>query len=179
MSGERTTGHVVVMGVSGSGKSTIAALVAERLGWTFADADAFHPASNIEKMRSGIPLTDADRRPWLLSLAEWMGEQGAAGQSTVLACSALRRSYRDLLGSQTQVAFIHLHGPAEVIEARMQTRDHFMPPSLLNSQIATLEELGEDEFGVVLDLASTPQELVEAAVDWLQRGPLESCGPQG
>lgn len=173
------TGHVVVMGVSGSGKSTIAALVAERVGWVFADADSFHPASNIEKMRAGIPLTDDDRRPWLLSLASWMAEQGEQGNSTVLACSALRRSYRDLLGRETEVAFVHLHGPAELIEERMRTRDHFMPPSLLASQFATLEELAEDELGVVLDLALTPEELVEAAVDWMQRGPLEACGPQG
>lgn len=173
------TGHVVVMGVSGSGKSTIAALVAERVGWVFADADAFHPVTNIEKMRSGIPLTDADRRPWLLTLATWMAEQGEAGNSTVLACSALMRSYRDLLSQETDVAFIHLHGPAALIESRMRARDHFMPASLLTSQFAILEELQEDEIGVVLDLALTPEELVDAAVDWLERGPLESCGPQG
>ena len=173
------TAHVVVMGVSGSGKSTIAALVAERVGWVFADADAFHPVSNIEKMRAGIPLTDADRRPWLLTLAGWMAEQGAAGRSTVLACSALMRSYRDLLSDETDVAFVHLHGPAELIESRMRARDHFMPASLLTSQFAILEELQEDEVGVVLDLALTPEELVDAAVDWLERGPLESCGPPG
>lgn len=173
------TAHVVVMGVSGSGKSTIAALVAERVGWVFADADSFHPATNIEKMRAGIPLTDADRRPWLLTLARWMADQGELGHSTVLACSALRRSYRDLLAQHTDVAFIHLHGPAELIESRMHARDHFMPASLLTSQFAVLEELQEDEIGVVLDLARSPDELVEAAVDWLHRGPLESCGPQG
>ncbi|USQ75919.1 gluconokinase [Ornithinimicrobium cryptoxanthini] len=170
--------HVVVMGVSGSGKSTIAALVAERVGWTFADADSFHPPANIDKMRAGIPLTDADRRPWLLALAEWMAEQGRQGHSTVLACSALMRSYRDLLSGRTEVAFIHLHGPAELIEARMRARDHFMPPSLLTSQFAILEELQEDELGVALDLALSPEELVDAAVDWMGRGPLESCGPQ-
>lgn len=173
------TQHAVVMGVSGSGKSTIAALVAQRVGWVFADADSFHPPANIEKMRAGIPLTDADRRPWLLALADWMAEQSAHGNSTVLACSALRRDYRDLLSRRTEVGFVHLHGPAELIEARMRARDHFMPPSLLNSQFAILEELQEDEIGVVLDLRRTPEELVEEAVDWLQRGPLESCGPQG
>lgn len=173
------TQHAVVMGVSGSGKSTIAVLVAERVGWVFADADSFHPPANIDKMRSGIPLTDADRRPWLLALADWMADQEQEGNSTVLTCSALRRSYRDLLSGRTEVDFIHLHGPAELIEARMKARDHFMPPSLLNSQFATLEELQEDERGVVLDLALTPEQLVDAAVDWLGRGPLESCGPQG
>ena len=170
--------HVVVMGVSGSGKSTIAALVAERVGWTFADADSFHPAANIDKMRAGIPLTDADRRPWLLALAEWMAEQGRAGHSTVLACSALMRSYRDLLSTHVQAEFVHLHGPAELIEARMRARDHFMPASLLTSQFTILEELQEDEHGVVLDLVLSPERLVEAAVEWLERGPLESCGPQ-
>jgi len=173
------TQHAVVMGVSGSGKSTIAVLIAERVDWVFADADSFHPPANIEKMRVGIPLTDADRRPWLLALAEWMAEQSEQGNSTVLACSALRRSYRDLLSGRTEVGFIHLHGPAELIEARMKARDHFMPPSLLTSQFATLEELQEDEVGVVLDLQRSPEELVDAAVDWLERGPLESCGPQG
>lgn len=173
------TQHAVVMGVSGSGKSTIAVLVAKRVGWVFADADSFHPPANIDKMRSGIPLTDADRRPWLLALADWMADQEQEGNSTVLACSALRRSYRDLLSGRTEVDFIHLHGPAELIEARMKARDHFMPPSLLTSQFATLEELQEDERGVVLDLALTPEQLVDAAVDWLGRGPLESCGPQG
>lgn len=173
------TAHVVVMGVSGSGKSTIAVQVAERVGWVFADADSFHPATNIEKMRSGIPLTDADRRPWLLALGRWMAEQGGQGNSTVLACSALMRSYRDLLSQATDVAFIHLHGPADVIESRMRARDHFMPASLLSSQFAILEELQEDEIGIVLDLGLSPEELVEASVDWLERGPLESCGPQG
>lgn len=171
--------HAVVMGVSGSGKSTIAVLLAERLGWVFADADSFHPPANIEKMRAGIPLTDADRRPWLRSLADWMGDQADQGASTVLACSALRRNYRDLLSGRTEVGFIHLHGPAELIESRMKARDHFMPPSLLTSQFHTLEELQEGELGVVLDLAKSPQELVDEAVDWLERGPLESCGPQG
>ena len=171
--------HVVVMGVSGSGKSTIAARVAERVGWLFADADSFHPPANSEKWGAGIPLTDSDRRPWLTELANWMATQGEAGQSTVLACSALMRSYRDILSSQTQAEFVHLHGPAELIEARMRARDHFMPASLLNSQFAILEELQEDEHGVVLDLALTPEELVEEAVEWLERGPLESCGPQG
>lgn len=173
------TQHAVVMGVSGSGKSTIAVLVAERLGWVFADADSFHPVANIEKMRSGIPLTDADRRPWLLALADWMAEQDRKGNSTVLACSALRRSYRDLLSGRTEVDFIHLHGPLELIESRMRARDHFMPPSLLASQFSTLEKLQEDERGIQLDLARTPEQLVDEAVDWLGRGPLESCGPQG
>lgn len=172
------TRHVVVMGVSGSGKSTIAVLLAERVGWVFADADSFHPVANIGKMRAGIPLTDADRRPWLLALAEWMAEQGRAGSSTVLACSALMRSYRDLLRTHVQAEFIHLHGPAELIEARMRARDHFMPASLLTSQFTILEELREDEHGVVLDLALTPDQLVEAAARWVQRGPVESCGPQ-
>lgn len=184
MTRQPRTQHAVVMGVSGSGKSTIAVLVAERLGWVFADADSFHPPANIDKMRSGIPLTDADRRPWLLALAAWVAEQEQLGHSTVLACSALRRDYRTLLAGEVETAFVHLHGSAELIEDRMRARDHFMPASLLNSQFAILEELQEDELGVVLDLALSPEELVEAAVDWLRRippsrGPLDSRETQG
>lgn len=173
------TRHAVVMGVSGSGKSTVASLVSERIGWTFADADAFHPPSNIDKMRAGIPLTDADRRPWLLELASWMAQQQREGRSTVLACSALTRGYRQLLATEVEVEFIHLHGPAALIEERMHARDHFMPPSLLHSQFEVLERLQDDELGLELDLARPLEELVDEAVDWLSRGPLESCGPQG
>ncbi|GAA1146904.1 gluconokinase [Ornithinicoccus hortensis] len=173
MSGDQTgaaprTHHVVVIGVSGSGKSTIAAELAGRLNLRFADADDFHPPANVAKMSEGIPLTDEDRLPWLQSLATWMRERGAAGESTVLACSALKRSYRDLLREGGgQVAFLHLDGPAETILSRMRTRDHFMPPSLLESQVATLEPLEADEPGTALDLTLTREEIVDRAEDWL------------
>lgn len=162
------THHVVVIGVSGSGKSTIAAELAGRLNLRFADADDFHPESNVAKMSAGTPLTDEDRRPWLRALANWMSARAAEGESTVLACSALKRAYRDLLREgASQVAFLHLDGPAATIAQRMSTRDHFMPTSLLESQIATLEPLGPDEHGTRLDLTLRREEIVDLAEDWL------------
>lgn len=157
------------MGVSGSGKSTIAEGIAQRTGWTFAEADEFHPAANIAKMEAGTPLTDEDRWPWLEALGAWMREQSAGGRSTVITCSALRRPYRDLLrAGLSSLDFIHLDGPAEVIRERMgQRKGHFMPPELLQSQLDTLEPLGEDESGIVLDLTKTPDDLVDESVRWL------------
>ncbi|GGL44638.1 gluconokinase [Phycicoccus endophyticus] len=169
LAGHGRTRHVVVMGVSGCGKSTVAEGISEALGLPFAEADRFHPESNIAKMSAGTPLTDADRRPWLADLAAWMAAQAREGQSTVMACSALRRSYRDILRSgPPQVQFVHLDGPSELISARMSARpDHFMPAALLQSQVATLEPLEPDEDGVVLDLRQDPDTLVDAAVRWL------------
>ncbi|HLU95663.1 MAG TPA: gluconokinase [Thermobifida alba] len=157
--------HFVFMGVSGSGKTTVARGVSRRLGIAFADADDFHPEANVAKMANGVPLTDADRLPWLRSLAAWIGEHEERGESSVLACSALRRSYRDILrGGAPGVFFVHLHGPAELIGERLRRRrDHFMPPGLLDSQFAALEPLGPDEAGVVLDVAAAPEELVAEA----------------
>lgn len=164
------TRQVIVMGVSGSGKSTIAEGIAERTGWTFAEADEFHPKANIAKMEAGVPLTDEDRWPWLEALGAWMREQSAAGTSTVITCSALRRPYRDLLRTGLDsLDFIHLDGPADVIRERMGSRKgHFMPPELLQSQLDTLEALEADESGVVLDIRGTPDELVDEAVAWLK-----------
>ncbi len=166
----QTTRHVIVMGVSGSGKSTIAEGIAKRTGWTFAEADEFHSQANIAKMEAGTPLTDEDRWPWLASLGEWMREQSAHGISTVITCSALRRTYRDVLRTGLDsLDFIHLDGPPEVIRQRMGHRKgHFMPPELLQSQLDTLEALGADESGVVLDIRSTPHELVDEAIAWLK-----------
>lgn len=163
------TRHVVVMGVSGSGKSTVALGVAEALGVEFAEADEFHSEANVAKMESGTPLTDDDRRPWLRDLSTWMGEQARAGRSTVITCSALRRTYRDVLREgPPSVDFLHLDGPVEVIRDRMSGREgHFMPPSLLESQLDTLEALDEDESGIVLDLRRSPEQLIAEAVAWL------------
>lgn len=161
-SGSGRPRHVVLMGVAGSGKSTVAMGLARELDWEFGEADEFHPAANVAKMAAGHPLTDEDRWPWLYALAAWIAERDAAGISTVLACSALRRAYRDILreGAPT-VIFIHLHGPQEVIAERMARRlDHFMPTSLLDSQYATLEEIEPDEPGHVLDVRLSPIELV-------------------
>ena len=162
--------HAVLMGVSGSGKTTVAMGVAQELKWEFGEADLFHPEANIEKMRSGTPLTDEDRRPWLENLAQWIRERDASGICTVLACSALRRSYRDILRSSgANVFFVHLAGSQKLISERLLARQgHFMPASLLASQFAALEQLEDDEAGVTLDLRHTPAELVTQAVRHLR-----------
>lgn len=164
--------HIVVMGVSGCGKSLVGEALAERLGRPFAEADDFHPPANIAKMESGHALTDEDRWPWLRSLGAWMAEQESAGQQSVITCSALRRVYRDLLRESVDgVAFVHLHGDMELIAERMGKRaGHFMPTSLLQSQFDTLEPLEADEEGVVLDIAASPEELVEQAVSYAEGG---------
>jgi gluconokinase len=153
--------HIVVMGISGSGKTTIATRLAEQLGWAFAEADEFHPAANIEKMSAGTPLTDEDRWPWLEAMREWMSTQARAGRSTVVTCSALRRVYRDLLvQAEGDVSFVHLSGDPVLIAERMKTRSgHFMPASLLPTQISTLEPLEDDEPGMALENTGTPDEV--------------------
>ena len=168
---EVSTTHIVVMGISGSGKSTVAAGLVRATGYAFAEADEFHPKANVAKMAAGHALNDQDRWPWLQALADWMAERAQEGTSTVMACSALRRSYRDVLRSGAPGAgFVHVDGSAEVIRERMNHRDgHFMPASLLDSQIATLEPLQADERGVVLDVAKSPEELVDEALAWLHQ----------
>jgi gluconokinase len=138
---------VVVAGVAGSGKTTVGQLVARRLGWMFADGDSFHPAANVARMRAGLPLTDEDRRPWLAAIGSWMDDLSASGQSAVLACSAIKRRYRDqLLSSRDQAEMVFLViSPAED-EARLATRkDHFFREPLLASQFADLELPGPAE----------------------------------
>jgi gluconokinase len=166
-----TTTCLVVMGVSGSGKSTVARLLADRLGRPMAEADEFHPEANIAKMSAGIPLTDADREPWLLALRDWISEHDAAGQGTVVTCSALKRSYRDLLrGASARVHFVHLSGSREVIGERLASRSgHFMPPSLLDSQFADLEPLGDDEDGITVDVTATPEQIADRVCEGLDR----------
>jgi gluconokinase len=161
-----TTVTVVVMGVSGSGKSTVGAELAARLGWRFADGDDFMPAANVEKMHSGHPLTDDDRRPWLDTLARWVGEREAAGDDTVLACSALRRRYRDRLRSgHPSVVFCDLDVDRTVLDRRLRNRTgHFMPASLLASQLATLEPLQPDEPGVVVHVSDPPGDVAAEVI---------------
>ena len=159
--------HLVVMGVAGSGKSTIAAALSRQLGWACAEADEFHPQSNIDKMSQGTPLQDEDRWPWLQQIQDWMTGQARAGRSTVLTCSALKRSYRRLLSeAEGRVVFIHLHGEAALISERMQGREgHFMPPTLLPSQLATLEPLSPEELAegsLRLDISRSPEQLIGA-----------------
>ena len=140
------------MGVSGSGKSTVGAAIAQRLRIPFADADDFHPPENIAKMASGRALNDHDRQPWLETLGGWLAEHERTG--AVLSCSALKRSYRDLLHSRARgLRLLHLSGTPEVVEARLAARaGHFMPPSLLRSQFSTLEPLAPDEQGTTIDI---------------------------
>lgn len=171
--------HLVVMGVSGSGKSSVAKPLAELLGWPFAEADDFHPSANIDKMSAGLPLTDADREPWLRALRDWLSEQADTGHSTVVTCSALRRGYRDLLrGARGRVTFVHLTGSPELIAERLGHRDgHFMPPELLPSQIDALEPLGPDEDGLTVDIGPSPDVIARDIADRLDLDSPESAPP--
>lgn len=166
-----TSTHVIVMGVSGCGKSSVAQKIAERLGWPLAEGDDFHPAANIAKMSSGIPLTDTDRWPWLDVIVEWTKERDEAGLSTVVTCSALRRCYRDRLSQAPgKTYFIHLDGDREILFARMNARkDHFMPATLLDSQLATLEDLERDEHGFVVDIDADIETVVNTAINQLEQ----------
>jgi gluconokinase len=138
---------LIVAGVAGCGKSTVGALLAGRLRWRFADADTFHPEANVAKMRAGIPLTDADREPWLHAITDWMDARIAAGQSAVITCSALKRAYRDeLLARRPMVTMVFLQVSRELLERRLMARtDHFFPEKLLDSQLAVLEPPGPGE----------------------------------
>lgn len=158
--------HIVVMGVSGAGKSTTGEALARRLGWPFIEGDAFHPQSNVEKMHAGHPLTDADRDPWLHALAAELARFEAQGQSSVMGCSSLKRAYRDILRSGApRVRFLHVHGTRELLADRLGHRaGHFFPPELLDSQLATLEELAPDEDAAVVDMALDPEAQVDQAL---------------
>lgn len=166
MSTENNPHHVVVMGVSGSGKSTIGDMLAEKLDLPYYDGDDLHPQSNIDKMAEGTPLTDEDRWPWLKLVGEWLSERPDGG---IIGCSALKRSYRDAIREASPgVVFVHVHGSEELLRERMDHRPgHFMPSSLLQSQFATLEPLAEDEKGKVFDVSGSPREIVDAAAEWL------------
>jgi gluconokinase len=160
----------LVMGVSGSGKTTIAAGVARQEGWILLEGDKFHPPANIAKMKAGTPLTDEDRWPWLRAIAAKEDELLAAGQSAVVACSALRRAYRDILiGSRGDTVLVYLRGSRELIENRMQARKgHFMPAALLDSQFATLEEPGADEHPIVVDISGPAEATIAETVRQLK-----------
>jgi gluconokinase len=153
---------VVVMGVSGSGKTTIATRLAKAQGWPFMDGDDLHPRDNVEKMKSGQSLTDEDRWPWLRRIAERVDEWRAAGTGGVITCSALKRAYRDvILGGRPGTALVYLKGSRELIKARMAARKgHFMPVALLDNQFTVLQEPAADERPIVTDVAPTPDEIV-------------------
>jgi gluconokinase len=151
---------IVVMGVSGSGKSTIGARLARRLGLRFLDADDLHPITNVDKMTAGVPLTDDDRWPWLARVGEAMAE--ASGTGVVVACSALKRSYRDAIrAAAPEAVFVHLDGSRDLLAARLGEReDHFMPAALLDSQLDALEPLGEGERGIRIGIDHSAENIV-------------------
>ena len=162
---------LIVMGVAGSGKTTIAEALAARIGWAFKDGDFFHPPSNVEKMRSGHPLTDDDRWPWLRAIADEIDRTRETNGHIIIACSALKRVYRDILiGDRRGVALIYLKGSRELIGQRLrERRGHFMPPQLLDSQFATLEEPDVGERAIVVDVAPTVDAIVDDILRQLQR----------
>jgi gluconokinase len=170
---------LVVMGVSGSGKSTIADKLAERLNWAFEDADKFHPASNVAKMSAGQPLTDEDRWPWLQAIAAEIDRVCKAGQHAVIACSALKRVYRDILvHGRNDVRFVFLKGTQELIAGRLSLRKgHFMPPGLLASQFKTLEPPGPDENAVTVSIDAAVEAVVDEIVRQLRLRPADSGAP--
>ncbi|MFJ3876190.1 gluconokinase [Streptomyces sp. NPDC090077] len=153
------------MGVAGTGKTTVGRLLAEALGLPYAEGDAFHPAANVAKMSAGTPLDDADRRPWLDAIGEWIRNRAEPGGG-VVAASCLKHSYRDRLrAAAPDAVFVHLTGDRPLIERRMADRKgHFMPASLLDSQFAVLEPLRADERGIAVDVAGTPEEITERAL---------------
>jgi gluconokinase len=158
---------LVVMGVSGSGKTTMGQRLAQRLGWPFEEGDELHPPANIAKMASGQPLTDADRAPWLDKVAAWISGRLEAGSSGVIACSALKRAYRERLaaGFQAQVRFVYLKGDFDLIAGRVERRrGHFMPNSLLASQFADLQEPAPGEAAIVVDISKPPEAQVDAVL---------------
>ena len=172
---------LIVAGVSGSGKTTVGAMLAGRLGWRFADADDFHPAANVEKMRAGIPLTDEDRRPWLQALVAWMDERIAQGKSAVIACSALKRAYRDvLLGDRPDVQMVFLEVGREELARRLAARQgHFFPEKLLGTQLDALDPPQPDEHVICVADAGDPADTVAAIVAVLWPGEGAISGASG
>jgi len=160
----------VVMGVSGSGKTTVSVLLSAALGCQFQEGDDLHPAANVEKMRSGIPLNDADRLPWLHKIAEEIDGWRRHGESGVLTCSALKRSYRDIIiGDRSDVALVYLKGSRDLIHRRMAARhEHFMPLALLDSQFATLQEPAPNEHPITVDVGGKPVEIATEIVRQLE-----------
>jgi gluconokinase len=160
---------LVVMGVAGCGKSTVAGLLAGRLGWPFAEGDALHPAENVAKMAAGHPLTDEDREPWLARVADWVDARLDAGGSGVITCSALKSAYRQVIGRRRSgVEFVYLAGDRATIAARLAVRQgHFMPPQLLESQFADLEEPGPDEPAIRVDVGDPPEVIARRITECL------------
>ena len=155
---------LIVMGVSGAGKTTVAEHLAADLGWAFHEGDSLHPAANVEKMRRGESLTDVDRAPWLAIIARWVADRVAAGEPGIITCSALKRAYRDqIIGGHKEVRLVYLHGDRATLEHHVTARHHeYMPPALLDSQLQTLEEPGADEPVIQVDVGGSVEETVAA-----------------
>jgi len=160
---------LVLMGVSGCGKTTIAQVLAAHLHWCFEEGDALHPQANVDKMAAGHPLDDTDRAPWLAKVADWVDGRLDAGECGIITCSALKRSYRDLIDRRGEgVEFVYLHGSRELIASRLNARHgHFMPPSLLASQFATLEEPAADEPAIRVEIGASPETIAAHISDVL------------
>jgi gluconokinase len=161
---------LILTGTAGAGKSTVMDALGRRLAWPTLEGDSMHTPGNIGKMAAGIPLTDADRRPWLEAISAWIGDREQARESSVVTCSALRRPYRDLLRrGHPWVWFVHLDVPRDVLESRMAARaGHFMPPSMLDSQLAALEPLENDEPGTTIEALAPPHELADRIIRQLR-----------
>lgn len=161
---------LVVMGVSGSGKTTVAGLLAGHLGWELGDADDWHSPANVRKMRSGTPLDDSDRWPWLRAIAAWIDATRSTGRHGVLACSALKRAYRDILiGDRKDVRLVFLRGEESLIQRRQAARhNHYMPPSLVHSQFQALEQPGPDERPLIADVQPPARDVVRSILDGLR-----------
>ena len=164
---------VLIMGVAGCGKTTVAARLAQRLGCAFQEGDALHPPENVAKMSAGTPLGDADRAPWLARIAACIDDWRARGEGGVVTCSALKRAYREVVvGDRAEVRLVHLAGSRDLIGQRLAARrGHFMPPALLDTQFATLEPPAVDDRTLVIDVGPTPDEIVETIVAWLRKVP--------
>jgi carbohydrate kinase (thermoresistant glucokinase family) len=163
---------LVLMGVSGCGKTTVAQILAARLHWAFEEGDSLHPQANVDKMAAGHPLDDADRAPWLAKVADWVDARLDAGECGVITCSSLKRSYRAQIGRRGHgVEFVYLHGSRELIASRLATRHgHFMPMSLLDSQFATLEEPAADEPAIRVEIGAAPELVADEIADVLGLG---------
>ena len=170
---------VLVMGVSGSGKTTVGALLAGQLSWTYAEADDFHPPANVAKMAAGHPLTDEDRWPWLAAIGTWIDERRARGEAGVVTCSALKRSYRDFLrDGRPETRVVYLHGSRDLISSRLVARHgHFFKAELLDTQFADLEEPAPDEDVLVVSVDGTPPEVVEQIITGLGLSATDSSLP--